>query len=125
MRAPNGKEKIITGAEPDTTNNRMELTAAIRALEALSRPRAVVLHTDSEYLFLGITSRVAGWRAKGWRTAKGKPAENADLWRRLLAAQARHRVEWRWTRGHAGDAMNARVDALAAAARERMEMRRV
>jgi ribonuclease HI len=119
MRAANGREKTLSGTEARTTNNRMELMAAIQGLEALSRPLAVTLHTDSEYVFLGITSRLPGWRHDGWRTAKGKPVENVDLWTRLTTAAARHQVDWRWTRGHAGDPMNERVDRLATEARER------
>lgn len=120
MRNSAGREKRISGAEHDTTNNRMELLAAIRALEVLSRPRLVTMHLDSEYVFLGITARLAKWKADGWRTADGKPVKNADLWRRLEEATARHEVTWRWVRGHAGDTMNERVDALANAARERL-----
>jgi len=119
MRAANGREKTLSGAEVHTTNNRMEMMAAIQGLEALSRPFAVTLHTDSEYLFLTMKDRLARWRRNGWRTAKGKPVENVDLWERLAAAAERHHVDWRWTRGHAGDPMNERVDELATAARER------
>lgn len=119
MQAANGNEKVLSGGEPTTTNNRMEMMAAIRGLEALSRSFAVTLHTDSEYVFLGMKERVDGWRRSGWRTAKGRPVENRDLWERLTTAAARHHVEWGWTRGHAADAMNQRVDRLARAARER------
>jgi ribonuclease HI len=118
MRAANGREKFLSGAEAHTTNNRMELMAAIQGLEALSRPFAVTLHTDSEYLFLTMKDRLARWRRNGWRTAKGKSVENVDLWERLIAAAARHQVDWRWTRGHVGDPMNERVDQLATVARE-------
>jgi ribonuclease HI len=111
-------ERELWGAEPLTTNNRMELTAAAAALEALRRPCQVVLHTDSEYLRLGITRWQEGWVRRNWRNAAGDPVANMDLWRRLLAAAAPHQIEWRWVRGHAGDAMNERVDALATRARE-------
>ena len=108
-----GKEKELSGAEPLTTNNRMELTAAIEALEALKRPMRVRLWTDSEYLRQGITTWLKGWRARGWRTADRKPVKNQDLWERLDAAQARHQFEWRWLKGHAGHAENERADQLA------------
>jgi ribonuclease HI len=96
-----------------TTNNRMELIAAIEALEALSRPSRVRLHTDSTYVRSGITLWLPGWKRNGWRTADKKPVKNADLWQRLDAAAARHRVEWRWVKGHAGNPGNERADALA------------
>ena len=108
----------LSGAEVATTNNRMELTAAAAALEALRRPCRVVVHTDSEYVRLGITQWLAGWERRGWRNAGGDPVANQDLWKRLAAAAALHRIEWRWIRGHAGDAMNERVDRLATMARE-------
>ncbi len=111
-------ERELSGAEPATTNNRMELTAACAALEALTRRCRVVLHTDSEYVRNGITRWHAGWVRRNWRNAAGDPVANMDLWRRLLAAAAQHDVEWRWIRGHAGDAMNERADRLATAARE-------
>ena len=113
-----GVERELSGAEPATTNNRMELTAAMMALEALKRPCRVVLHTDSEYLKNGITRWHAGWVRRNWRNAAGDPVANMDLWRRLLDAAAAHEVEWRWVRGHSGDPMNERADALATAARE-------
>ena len=116
-----GREKELTGAEPVTTNNRMELTAAAAALEALTRPCQVVVHTDSEYVRNGITRWSTGWVRKGWRTAAGDPVKNMDLWRRLLEAAARHRIEWRWVRGHSGNAMNERVDGLATRARCSLE----
>jgi len=119
MQASNGREKELSGTEPFTTNNRMELTAAIRGLDALSRPFAVSLFTDSEYVFLGMTGRVEGWSRAGWRTAKGRSVENVELWERLIAAAVRHRMDWRWTRAHAHDPMNLRVDRLVSAARER------
>jgi ribonuclease HI len=113
MQAANGNEKMLSGGDPRTNNNKMEMTAAIEALEALTRSFAVTLFTDSEYLFLGMTGRVEGWRRAGWRTAKNKPAENVGLWERLIAATECHRVQWVLTRGHAGDPMNERVDRLA------------
>lgn len=109
--------KELSGRFRETTNNRMEMRAAIEALEALTRPCPVVIYTDSQYLCDGITKWVIGWQRKGWRTAKKKPVKNQDLWRRLLAAVARHEaaggVEWRWTKGHAGDELNERADELA------------
>jgi ribonuclease HI len=113
-----GVERELSGAEPATTNNRMELTAAAAALEALKRPCRVVLHTDSEYVKNGITRWHTGWVRKNWRSSTGDPVKNMDLWKRLLAAAAQHKIEWRWVRGHAGDVMNERADALATAARE-------
>lgn len=106
-------EKELMGGEPDTTNNRMELMAAIMALEALKRPSEVVIHTDSRYLHDGITRWLSGWKKRGWRTADRKPVKNADLWRRLDVALAPHRVAWRWVRAHTGHAGNERADALA------------
>ena len=112
----NGKRRELSGGEAATTNNRMELMAAIAALEALKRPMRVVLFTDSQYLRQGITEWLEGWRARGWPTADRKPVKNRDLWERLDAARARHRVEWRWLKGHAGHELNERADALARAA---------
>lgn len=109
-------EREIAGGEAHTTNNRMELMAAIAALEALKRPSRVVLHTDSRYVHDGITSWIRGWRRNGWRTADRKPVKNVELWQRLDAALARHDVAWQWVRGHAGHVENERVDALARAA---------
>ena len=106
-------EKEIWGGEPATTNNRMELMAAIQGLEALKRPVKVRLHTDSTYVRDGITSWIHAWRKKGWKTADRKPVKNVDLWQRLETAAARHAVEWRWVRGHAGHPENERADALA------------
>lgn len=106
-------EREISGAEAQTTNNRMELMAAISALEALLRPVRVVLHTDSSYVRNGITAWMANWKRRGWKTADGKPVANVDLWMRLEAAAAEHRVDWRWVKGHSGDVMNDRADALA------------
>jgi ribonuclease HI len=108
-----GRERELCGGEAPTTNNRMELTAAIEALEALKRPCRVALHTDSQYLRGGVTGWIHRWKRNGWRTADKKPVKNEDLWRRLDDAVARHEVDWRWVKGHAGDKMNERADALA------------
>ncbi len=113
-----GTERELTGADPATTNNRMELTAAAAALEALSRPCRVVVHTDSEYVRNGVTRWSTGWVRRNWRNAAGDPVANMDLWRRLLDAAKQHEIEWKWVRGHAGDVMNERADVLATAARE-------
>ncbi len=107
------KRKELSGGEQETTNNRMELLAAISALEALSRRCPVDLHTDSVYLRDGITKWIHGWKKKGWRTADGKPVKNEDLWRRLEAAVARHDVSFHWVKGHAGHDDNERADELA------------
>ncbi len=115
-----GVEKELSGAEPETTNNRMELMAAIAALEALKEPVEVDLHTDSEYLKKGITEWLPQWKARGWKTAAKKPVKNADLWQRLEAAMAPHRVRWHWVKGHAGHAENERADALAREAIRRL-----
>jgi ribonuclease HI len=109
-------EKVISGAEPATTNNRMELMAAISALEALTRPCAVDLYTDSQYVRNGISTWIKGWKAKGWLTASRQPVKNEDLWRRLDEARTVHDVSWHWVKGHADDALNNRVDGLARAA---------
>lgn len=101
------------GGEPMTTNNRMELTAAIRALEALKRPCQVTLTTDSQYVRKGITEWLADWKRRGWKTSARKPVKNADLWQLLEAAAGRHQVEWRWVRGHTGHPENERADQLA------------
>ncbi len=111
-------EKEFSGHEPATTNNRMELTAACAALEALTRPCKVVVHTDSEYVKNGITRWHTGWVRRNWRSATGEPVKNMDLWRRLLEAAQKHEIEWKWVRGHAGDAMNERADVLATKARD-------
>lgn len=108
--------KEISGAEPATTNNRMELTAAIEALKALKEPCEVEFFTDSDYLRSGISGWIAGWKRNGWRTAEKKPVRNSDLWRSLDAEAARHRIQWRWVKGHSGDAGNERCDQLANAA---------
>ncbi len=117
-----GVEKELAGGEPATTNNRMEMMAAIQALEALKRPSAVVLYTDSRYVHDGITRYLANWQRNGWKTADKKPVKNIDLWQRLEAAIKPHAVTWFWVRGHAGHPENERADALAragvAAARE-------
>jgi ribonuclease HI len=109
------REKELSGGELLTTNNRMELTAAISALEALKRACEVDLHTDSQYLRQGVTGWMFGWKKNGWRTADRKPVKNEDLWRRLDDATGRHKIDWRWVRGHAGDEMNERADELARA----------
>lgn len=111
-----GRERELSGGELHTTNNRMELYAAIAALEALKRPCTVDLHTDSQYLRHGITEWIHAWKRNGWRTADKKPVKNADLWQRLEAAMTRHDVRWHWVRGHAGNPLNERADALARAA---------
>ena len=115
-----GKTKELCGGEPVTTNNRMELMAAIMALEALTRPCQVELHTDSKYVMTGITEWIHGWKARGWKTADKKPVKNEDLWRRLDVARARHKVTWRWVKGHAGHALNERADQLANLGIEKM-----
>ncbi|NND68106.1 MAG: ribonuclease HI [Halioglobus sp.] len=107
------RERELYGGEPDTTNNRMELRAAIEALRALSRPCQVVLTTDSQYVRQGITSWLEGWKAKNWKTAARKPVKNVDLWQALDAENSRHQVEWRWVKGHSGHPENERADALA------------
>jgi ribonuclease HI len=109
------KERELSGGEADTTNNRMELMAAISALEALSRATEVIVVTDSAYVKNGVTSWIHGWKRNGWKTADKKPVKNVELWQRLEAAQARHQVEWRWIKGHAGHEENERADALARA----------
>ena len=108
-----GKEKTLSGAEPHTTNNRIELMAAIRGLEALKRPCKVRLTTDSQYLRQGITEWLPVWKRRGWRTADRKPVKNIDLWQRLEAAASRHEVEWHWVKGHSGHPENELVDRLA------------
>lgn len=106
-------QRDLWGGESPTTNNRMELYAAIAALESLKRPCRVQLHTDSQYLRQGITEWINGWKARGWRTAAKAPVKNDDLWKRLDLARARHEVDWRWVKGHAGHPMNERADELA------------
>jgi ribonuclease HI len=107
------RERELFGGESQTTNNRMELLAVIEALGSLKRGCRVVLHTDSQYVQLGITEWMPNWIRRGWKTADGKPVKNADLWRRLQEAAARHDIDWRWVRGHAGHAGNERADELA------------
>jgi ribonuclease HI len=111
-------ERELSGSDPATTNNRMELTAAASALEALKRPCRVVLHTDSEYVRNGMERWVKGWVRNNWRNAAKDPVANYELWQRLLAAAKPHDIEWRWVRGHSGDVNNERVDRLATLARE-------
>lgn len=107
------KERELSGGEAATTNNRMELMGAIMALEALSEPCLVTLHTDSQYVRQGITEWMKNWVRRGWRTAAGEPVKNRDLWERLHAATLRHTIDWRWVKGHSGDPGNERVDVLA------------
>jgi ribonuclease HI len=109
------KELTLQGGEGHTTNNQMELMAAISALEALEKPSAIVMVTDSAYVKNGITEWISGWKRKGWRTASGKEVKNINLWQRLDALTTAHQVEWRWIRGHAGHAENEKADALARA----------
>ena len=108
-------EKELSGGEPATTNNRMELTAAIKALEALIEPCEILLHSDSKYVLDGITKWVHGWQKNGWKNASKQPVRNADLWHELIAAANRHKIEWIWVKGHNGHSENERVDALACA----------
>ena len=108
-----GKERELAGGEPQTTNNRMELMAAIMALEVLREPCQVTLHTDSQYVRQGITQWMAGWIRKGWKTSGGGAVKNQDLWERLQRAASPHQVDWRWVKGHSGDPYNERVDGLA------------
>ena len=119
MRALDGdrivKERELSGGEPATTNNRMELMAAIAALEALSRPTAITITTDSAYVKNGVTGWIHGWKRNGWKTADRKPVKNADLWQRLDEARNRHQVTWAWIKGHAGHPENERADELARA----------
>jgi ribonuclease HI len=119
MRALDGgtvlRERELSGGEGQTTNNRMELMAAIAALESLTRPAEITLTTDSAYVKNGVTTWIHGWKRNGWQTADRKPVKNVDLWQRLDAAQARHRVTWKWIKGHAGHAENERADELARA----------
>ena len=108
-----GHRKEISGGEANTTNNRMEMTAVIRALESLKRPSTVEVHTDSQYVQKGISEWMPGWKRRNWRTADGKPVKNQDLWLQLDALSQLHRIEWKWVRGHAGHPENERADALA------------
>ncbi|OAN53251.1 ribonuclease HI [Sphingobium sp. TCM1] len=111
-------EKEISGGEAQTTNNRMEMMAAVEALNTLKKPCHVTLHTDSKYVMDGITKWVFGWQKKGWRTADNKPVKNVEIWQALLKAAARHQVTWKWVKGHAGHPENERADQLACAAAE-------
>jgi len=115
------RERELSGGEPLTTNNRMELLAAIEALNALKRPCRVQLTTDSSYVRDGITKWIHGWRRNGWRTADRKPVKNADLWQALLDAAEPHRIEWHWVKGHSGHAENDRVDELACTAADKQK----
>jgi len=119
LRATEGdvivKERTLSGGEPDTTNNRMELLAAINALEALAKPSSITIVTDSAYVKNGVTSWIHGWKRNGWKTAAKKPVKNVELWQRLEEAQARHSVTWEWVKGHAGHPENERADELARA----------
>ncbi|GBQ93757.1 ribonuclease HI [Gluconobacter albidus] len=115
-----GQEKELLGGDPETTNNRMEMTAAAEALEALKRPCIVTLHTDSEYLRNGITRWHTGWVRRKWRNAAGDPVANMDLWQRILEAAKPHEIEWLWVKGHSGDENNERVDQLATRGREEL-----
>ena len=107
------KRREICGGEPDTTNNRMEMTAVIRALKQLKKPSQVRVHTDSQYVQKGINEWLSGWKRRNWRTADGKPVKNQDLWRELDQLNALHTIEWKWVRGHNGHPENERADALA------------
>ena len=107
------KVKELKGGEAHTTNNRMELMAAISALESLKRPCEIILHTDSQYVRQGVTGWIKNWKRNGWRTADKKPVKNEELWRRLDDARAPHTIDWRWVKGHAGNPMNERADELA------------
>jgi len=109
------RERTLSGGEAETTNNRMELMAAISALEALTRPSAVTIVTDSAYVKNGVTGWIHGWKRNGWKTSTRKPVKNAELWQRLDAARARHDVTWEWVKGHAGHPENERADELARA----------
>jgi ribonuclease HI len=119
MRAMDGttvlKERELKGGEADTTNNRMELLAAINALETLTRPTDITITTDSAYVKNGVTSWIHGWKRNGWKTSNKKPVKNVDLWQRIDAAQATHKVTWKWIKGHAGHAENEHADELARA----------
>jgi ribonuclease HI len=115
LRATDGTERELFGGQLDTTNNRMEMTAVIEALAALKYPCAVTLHLDSQYVLKGVTEWLAGWKAKGWKTASKQPVKNVDLWQALdaLVMGGGHRIDWRWVRGHSGDPGNERADTLA------------
>lgn len=117
-----GSVKELFGGEAETTNNRMELTAVIKALEALTRPSLVVIHSDSRYVLQGITQWLDNWKRRNWKTAANAPVKNADLWRRLDAAAARHQIAWNWVKGHSGDQGNDRADRLANLAIDRLRL---
>jgi ribonuclease HI len=119
-----GKEKELSGGEPATTNNRMEMTAALEGLKALTRPCRVDVFTDSQYVMQGITSWMHNWKRRGWRTADNKPVKNEDLWRLLDEAASRHEVKWHWVKGHADDPLNNRVDELAVTAMQPFKKKR-
>ncbi|MFZ1639971.1 MAG: ribonuclease HI [Candidatus Contendobacter sp.] len=120
-----GHEKELSGAEPATTNNRMELLAVIHGLEALQRPMRACICTDSQYVMKGITEWLAAWKRRGWKTADRQPVKNVDLWQRLEAALAPHQVEWQWVRGHSGHPENERMDQLAKAALGQLKLTRI
>lgn len=117
----NGTEKELAGGEDNTTNNRMEMRAVIEGLNLLTRPCVVTVYTDSQYVQKGITEWIKGWKARGWKTAAKKPVKNADLWRELDEAQAKHRITWQWVKGHAGHPENERVDDLAREEAEKIQ----
>ena len=117
----NGTEKELSGGDPGTTNNRMEMQAVIEGLKALSRPSTVTVYTDSQYVQKGITEWINGWKAKGWKTAAKKPVKNVDLWLELDKTQERHSVTWQWIKGHAGHPENERVDDLARQEAEKIQ----
>ncbi len=121
----NGRERELCGGERQTTNNRMELMAAIRALEALTRPCRVVMHTDSKYVQQGISEWIHNWKLRGWKTADKKPVKNEDLWRELDALSGRHHIRWVWVKGHAGHDGNERADALANRGIEQLHTERI
>ncbi len=126
MQQKNGQwiEKVLSGAEPDTTNNRMELMAVIEALRALKEPCFIVLTSDSQYVLKGITEWIEGWKRKAWKTASGKPVKNQDLWQDLSIQEQRHEIQWCWVKGHAGHEMNERVDNLAREAAESISVQK-
>ena len=115
------RDQELSGGEPDTTNNRMEMTAAIVALETIEAPRSIRLHTDSKYVMDGVEKWMPNWKRNGWRTANRKPVKNVDLWQRLDAAVGRHTIEWFWVKGHSGHPENERADALAVTAAEAVQ----
>lgn len=115
-----GMEKELSGAEKDTTNNRMEMMAVIAALESITRPCNILITTDSQYVMKGMTEWLAGWKLKNWKTASKKPVKNVDLWQRMELAAQQHKLDWQWVRGHQGHVENERADQLAVAAREQI-----